>query len=248
MKDQDHFQGKNPFDHVMEARKKGIQVSAENHGIETPGHYSAAIDATRETIVIILIGWTLFFSLDLNPKPFLPALFSLMVGWVLWKTLRSALLGWSRLERLHRLIEEERWEIQHHRPQEKEELKALYELKGFSGKMLHEVVEVLMSDDDRLLRVMIEEEFGLQLESYEHPLKQSLAAGGAVLITSLILLGSLATLPFMMTPILGISLILFVAGLYAHFEKNRILPAIVWNLSGLLFAMTTSYFMAQILS
>ncbi len=33
-----------------------------------------------------------------------------------------------------------------------------------------------MADDNRLLRVMLEEELGLTLEAYEHPLKQAFGA------------------------------------------------------------------------
>ena len=88
------------------------------------------------------------------------------------------LLGWARLERLHRIVEEERYEIENHRQQEREELKELYRAKGFQGKLLDEVVDVLMADGERLLKVMVEEELGLSLQSQEHPLKQG--AGSAL--------------------------------------------------------------------
>ena len=57
----------------------------------------------------------------------------------------------------------------------------MYEQKGLSGDLLDQVIEVLMADDNRLLRVMLEEELGLTLESYEHPLKQAAGAGLGVL-------------------------------------------------------------------
>ena len=58
---------------------------------------------------------------------------------------------------------EERFEIAHHRGQEKEELTELYALKGFKGELLDQVINVLMADDNRLLSVMLEEELGLEL-------------------------------------------------------------------------------------
>jgi hypothetical protein len=116
---------------------------------------------------------SLFFSFS-TPLFLMLSLFSF--GWAVWKTGRSALLGWGRMERLHRLIEEERWEIQHHRAQERRELGEMYRAKGFDGKLLEEVLDVLMSDDNRLLKVMLEEELGLTLEAYEHPLRQAIGA------------------------------------------------------------------------
>ena len=93
-----------------------------------------------------------------------------------WKTARSALLGWARVERFHRVIEEERWEIEHHRAARKARAYRNVPGKGLTGKFLEEVIDVLMADDNRLLRVMLEEELGITLEAYEHPLKQAAGA------------------------------------------------------------------------
>ncbi len=73
-----------------------------------------AADAGKEMAIVLLdpLG---------HPSPFFPLqktwllLLIFSAGWVVWKTARSALLGWARIERLHRVIEEERWEIEHHR-------------------------------------------------------------------------------------------------------------------------------------
>src|SRR5207237_8263167 len=131
-----HFKGKTPAAHVIDARIKGKIASSEIHGTELPGHVSAAADAAKETTLILLILWTLLGS----SAHFLMLIF--LCGFLVWKTGSSAILGWSMLERLHRLIEEERWEIEHHRPQEKEELRAMYAAKGFAGKLLDEAFEV----------------------------------------------------------------------------------------------------------
>ena len=145
-----HFEGKSVVEHLKTARAKGALASAEIHGTEMPGHLSAAADAARETSVVLLLLWILL--------PSQPTLFFLFAaGFFLWKIGRSALLGWARLERLHRVIEEERWEIEHQRQQEREELEALYQAKGLTGKLLDETVSVMMADDNRLLRIMLEE-------------------------------------------------------------------------------------------
>lgn len=236
-----HFKGKAALQHVIDARMKGKMASSEIHGTELPGHVSAAADAAKETSLILLILWTLLGS---GAHWFILVFLS---GWLIWKVGRSGILGYARLERLHRVIEEERWEIEHHRPQEKEELKALYAAKGFSGKLLNEVIDVLMADDNRLLQVMLEEELGLSLSSYEHPLKQAAGAAVGVVGTALILSFGLFALPAWGPPLCAALVIALSAGTTAQLEKNRPFPSIVWNLAIAALAAGTAYFMSQIL-
>lgn len=235
-----HFKGKEPLQHVIDARLKGKLASSEVHGTELPGHISAAADAAKETALILLVLWTLLGS---GAHWFMLVF---IAGWLIWKVGRSAILGWSRLERLHRVIEEERWEIEHHRAQEKEELRALYAAKGFSGKLLDEAVEVLMADDNRLLQVMLEEELGLSLESYEHPLKQAAGALVGVIGAALILSFGLFALPAWGPALCTGVVIALSAGTTAQLEKNRPLPAIVWNLAMAALAAVFTYFLSEI--
>jgi hypothetical protein len=241
-----HFKGKQALEHVIAARMKGKAASAEMHGTELPGHYYAAADAAKETALILLILWTLLSELGLSLSAIHWISLSFMVGFLFWKTGRSAILGWARLERLHRLIEEERWEIEHHRPQEREELKALYAAKGFTGKLLEESIDTLMADDNRLLQVMLEEELGLQLESYEHPLKQAMGAFLAVLVSALLMAISLFFLPKSAPAFTASAIIIAASALVAHLEKNKPLNAIVWNLATAMGATAIAYFAAQI--
>ena len=142
----EHFQGKTVVEHLKEARTRGAMASAEIHGVEMPGHFGAGADAGRETAIALSILWIVLpHFLSMKETWLLLLLFS--VGWIIWKTARSALLGWARIERLHRVIEEERWEIEHHRQQEKEELAEMYMAKVLTGKLLDDVVDVLMADE-----------------------------------------------------------------------------------------------------
>jgi hypothetical protein len=240
-----HFKGKDAIGHVAEAQAKGIASSAEIHGTEIPGHISAFADAARESAIVLSFFWVFLVH---HQIPFSEGIrfFAIFAGgWILWKAGRSAWLGWSRLERLHRVVAQEKWEIEHNRPQEREELTALYAAKGFEGKLLTDVIDVLMADGDRLLRVMVEEELGLSLESHEHPLKQSLGAAlGAFLACAICLFG------YSLYPPLGIlfSSLLVLAGsaaLSAYYEGNRIIPAVVWNLGIASVAFGFVYFMAE---
>jgi hypothetical protein len=225
----EHFQGKTVPEHLKEARKKGMQATAEIHGTEISGQKAAFADSLRDSsllMVLIVEG-----SKNLPTSQSILLVLLLLGGWTLWKTCRSALLGWARLERLHRLIEEERWEIQHHRPQEREELMEIYQAKGFEGELLTQVINVLMSDDNRLLEVMLTEELGLSLEAYEHPLKQ--ASGAFLGSLTAIIIGGALYYAFPSYGIYLVSLPLFLlAGLWtAQIEKIRILPSLLWNFS-----------------
>ncbi|MBS0615774.1 MAG: VIT1/CCC1 transporter family protein [Verrucomicrobia bacterium] len=236
-----HFQGKPPLEHLKEARAKGVIAMSEVHGTEAPGPLAAGADGAKETAFVLFLMWILLG--DISTPIFL--LFS--VGFLLWKIGRSALLGWSRLERLHRIIEEERWEIEHNRPQEREELTALYQAKGLQGKLLDETVSVLMADDNRLLQIMLEEEMGLTLEVFEHPLKQSMGAAIGVLTSAALFVASMLLWPLAGPIIMAGFIVALAAGLMARSQKNRLLEAITWNLSLLSFASGAVYFLKQII-
>lgn len=222
-----HFKDKDAIGHVVEAQARGIISAAEIHGIETPGSISAGADAARDTALVLLLFYPFL------PLPFLP---SFLAGWIFWKIGRAAWYGWARLERLHRILEQEKWEIEHNRAQEREELKELYRAKGFEGKLLEDVLDVLMADQDRLLRVMVEEELGLSLENVEHPLKQGIGAGIGAFFAALIVLG---------TPFYLVSSLLTIGAASAvltHYAQNRLIPALVWNIALGLVSLGLSYY------
>jgi hypothetical protein len=226
----EHFQGKTVPDHLKEARARGALASAEIHGTEMPGHFAAGADTGKETAFALLFLWVIF-SHYLAPQLTFLFLLLFCAGWTIWKTARSALLGWARMERMHRVIEEERWEIEHHRAQERQELTEMYRAKGLEGKLLEEVIDVLMSDDNRLLRVMLEEELGLTLEIYEHPLKQAFGAlCGGVAASFLCLFGYWA-FPAFALPIAAAIVILISTFITTKLERNRSWDTIVWNLA-----------------
>lgn len=241
-----HFKGKDALDHVAEAQAKGAVSAAEIHGTELPGHISAAADAARETALALLLFWTLFQFLGITSTQSLMYLAIFSLAWIAWKAGRSGWLAWVRLERLHRIVSQERWEIEHHRHQERDELRVLYAAKGFEGKLLEDVLDVLMADNDRLLRVMVEEELGLTLESHEHPLKQALGAFlGALLATIFCLAGAVidSTFGILIGALLVIGLSAWVA---ATHEQNRRIPAVIWNIALAGVAFGICYFLLQL--
>lgn len=240
-----HFKGKSAIGHVAEAQARGIISSSEIHGTEIPGHISAAADAARETIVILILVWALLVHLVTTSTALIGGLLFFALGLLFWKFGRAAWLGWSRLERLHRIVAEERWEIEYNRNQERDELRELYAAKGFQGKLLEEVLDVLMADGDRLLRVMVEEELGLTLEVHEHPLKQGVGAAVGVVFASALCLSAMAWLPLYAWGLFAAAGIGLAAGISALFEHNRLVPAVVWNLGLAALAGGATYFLLE---
>jgi len=243
MAEETHFSGKKPLDHVVEKQTAGLLKSAEIHGVEMPGHLAAGTDAMKESAFLLVFLATVLDRLAYTPNEIGGILTIFSIGWMLWKTGRAALLGWHHLERMHRVMEEERWEIEHHRKQERQELLELYSVKGFQGKLLDDVVDVLMSDSDRLLRVMLEEELGLTLETTEHPLLQSAGAFFGVLIAAVTVILSVLFFPIYGIIITGAIVVATASVIAARNERNRTIPATIWNLGMAGAAFGIGYFL-----
>lgn len=240
-----HFKGSDALEHILKTKAKGS--SSEPHGIEIPGHLFAATDTARALSLVILLLFTICYVLQLQEHTTLIILFIFSVGMLIGFCGRSAWIGWARLERLHRNLEQEHYEIEHHRPQEREELRVLYSQKGFKDPLLDQVVDVLMADDDRLLRVMLEEEMGFSLESYEHPLKQCFGALVGGVVAFLIIGITYFVLPAIFMLFIPLIIMGFAAGFSAHFEENKVIPSVVWSLGVGALALGIVYFTLQIL-
>jgi VIT1/CCC1 family predicted Fe2+/Mn2+ transporter len=75
----------------------------------------------------------------------------------------------------------EYWEVDHLPEKEKEEIRDIYRDKGFEGELLEQVVDVITSDKDRWVDVMMKEELNLIKEE-----KSPLAMGAMTFISFLI--------------------------------------------------------------
>lgn len=239
-----HFKGKDAIGHVAEAQAKGMISAAEIHGTEIPGPISASADAARDSAFLLLILSLLLSTFAPMANSFLVlSIFSF--GYLIFRAGRSSWLGWFRLERLHRVLEQEKWEIEHNRDQERAELKELYRAKGFDGELLENVIDVLMADGDRLLKVMVEEELGLSLENVEHPLKQGFGAAAGVLISSITCLSGLFFFGQIGLIISCIIVIGISAVVISSYAKNKWIPAFVWNVAFSVLAYFLIFFLLQ---
>lgn len=240
-----HFEGKEAIAHVAERHAQGILDAAEVHGTELPGHLTAATDAAKEGSIVIAVVWALLIHLEIAPTKSLQILAIFAASWLVWKSGRSAWLGFSRLERLHRVLVQEKWEIEHHRAQEREELLVLYGAKGFQGKLLEDVVDTLMADGDRLLKVMIEEEMGISLESEEHPIKQAMGAAFGTLLAATLSAAAYALFSTWGVPLGSFAVIAIAAAVSARYENNRVVPAVIWNSGVAALTFATVYYLTD---
>jgi VIT1/CCC1 family predicted Fe2+/Mn2+ transporter len=232
--DSKHIQEKTVVEHLAKARQKGYLASVELHNYGFSSKLFSFTDAFRDGLVIFAL-----IELCLSHR-----LWPLALGFTLYRGLKVTLQGFNRLERLHYLIKEEKYEIDHHREEERQELLAIYEAKGFKGTLLEEVVATLMADDNRLLQVMLEEELGVSFEVLDHPAVSGFMAISGML-AALFMIAALSLLPF------GIYVGSFVLmGTIALYEsKKQKLPSfnnVIWSLSSLLFVLVMAYFINKL--
>ncbi len=245
METNSHFKGKSVLKHIKDARYKGKSAAGEGHGIDTPGHIASAADAAKDTAICTLLIWIIANALKLPHKQ-IYVLFSLFIfGFLLWKIGRSAILAWFRLEHINNLIEDEKYEIENNRKEERDELMQMYQTKGFAGSLLDKVVDVLMSDDNKLLGLMLEEEFGIALETYEHPLKQALGTAIGVFLSACALSIGIISSEDNGLFFAGFIVIFISSYIIATIEQLNILNSVVWNLAIGFLASFGTYFIAQ---
>ena len=225
----DHFQGKTPMAHIREVRFAEAGKNLEPHGFLASRPIFSFIDSTRQSSAYIFLTLTIFYVYRIDFSSVLWGILAIGCGLCIWSAGRVIFLAYGKLHHFHQVASEEMEEIEKNRAQEREELIALYKAKGFSGDLLKQVVDVLMADKERLLKVMLEEEMGFLLEEQVHPFILGIAA----------LLG--AMLPFMLLFLLHLQFSLlfvivseiFILGITGAFlaktEKASPIAAFIWN-------------------
>lgn len=229
---------------VEDLIKKRIRkkvASSEFYKKELPEHLASSVESAKETVLVSFVIFIIFMQLHVASDLMWKFFLSFYIGWFFWKICQVAIAGWIRLNRLHKVIEEEKFEIEHHRKHERSELEIMYKAKGFSGELLNNAIDVLMADDNRLLQVMMEEEMGLTLRTFEHPLKLSFYAGLSTALTSAFLFLGLIT-NFYNFFIFGFLVIIITSIFSTRFEKNILSFSIVWNTAILSLICTLTFF------
>lgn len=112
-------------------------------------------------------------------------------------------------------LAEEYREVEEVPQEEREEVRAIYQKRGFSGKLLDQIVKKITSNKKIWVETMMRDELGLSESEFAHPVRDALIVGGAAILGSLVPL-----LPFLFLPIqqavivtLGFStIVLFASG------------------------------------
>jgi VIT1/CCC1 family predicted Fe2+/Mn2+ transporter len=89
-------------------------------------------------------------------------------------------------EILEHRIATERYEIENEPDEERAELRAIYQRKGFSGPLLNRVVGHLTADEDRWHQAMVHDELGVVEDTHIHPIQEGLQVGLSFVIGGLI--------------------------------------------------------------
>ncbi len=105
-----------------------------------------------------------------------------MVGGAVSMGLAAFISARSQLEFYQSEIQRERTEIDKFPEHERDEIREIYEAKGFTGKLLDDIVAHITGDPERWRNVMMREELGFSEDSFEPPVRSALVVGGAYLV------------------------------------------------------------------
>lgn len=185
-----------------------------------------------------------------DPQTILITLLAATVAGALSMAAGEYISGKSERDYFNHEINQERLEIKLCPAIEKEEIRHIYHRKGFSGKLLDDIVEQITSDDDLWVREMIIDELGTTELHHESELKPAF-----VIFFSFVLGSAFPVLPYLILAktnidsmtIFYISTAVTVGGLFLAGALKKFVTGVNWIKSGLemlivgLFAYGISY-------
>ncbi|MFZ0890706.1 MAG: VIT1/CCC1 transporter family protein [Candidatus Binataceae bacterium] len=154
-----------------------------------------------------------------------------MLGGAVSMGLAALVSARSQIEFFQSEVARERDEIERWPEREREEIRAIYRAKGFTGALLDQIVAHVTGDPERWRNVMMREELGFSEESFDPPIRSGLTVGLAYLVGALVPLSPY----FFMMPATGVlmSAAAAAAALFAVGAAKTIITARRWWLSGL---------------
>jgi VIT1/CCC1 family predicted Fe2+/Mn2+ transporter len=173
-------------DHVEEARLRARTMLGGEAHLGPVDDWRQVLVSARDTVLLVWVVWVLLES-AVPHKLHAPVLLALAGCVALLHGVTTGRATATQIAYYATELHRERREIREHFDHECAELRALYAAKGFQEPLLSQVVDTLSADDDRLLKVMMEEELGLSVHHMNHPLVVGLWNFAASLATGLVL-------------------------------------------------------------
>lgn len=197
---------------------------------------AGAVGAGLDHSIIIILGFANLFADG----------FAMSIG--------AYLSSKSQQENYDKYKAREYWEVEHVPHLEREEIREIYQAKGFEGDLLEQVVDVITADKDRWVNTMMKEELEI-MEERKSPLWM-----GAVTYISFIVIGLIPLLVYVWNYLSKISMDVFViscsltalgfiiiGGLKAYITKTPIWKGILETLVLGAVAALVSYFVGDVL-
>ncbi len=102
-----------------------------------------------------------------------------LIGGTISMALGAYLSTKSQIEYYRGEMNREGYEVDNFPEIERQEIREIYERKGFKGEILEKIISHITSDKERWVDIMMQEELGLSLDQTISPLKSAIATGGA---------------------------------------------------------------------
>ena len=154
-----------------------------------------------------------------------------MLGGAVSMGLAAFISARSQIEFYHSEIQRERDEIRKWPDRERDEIRTIYRKKGFQGELLDRIVSHITADPDRWSDVMMREELGMAVETFDQPLRSALTVGLAYLAGAAVPVAGYLFLP--PRPGLIFSAIATIATLFIVGAAKTIITTRSWWVSGL---------------
>ncbi len=173
-------------DHLADARSRARDALGGEAHLGDVDDWRQSLVRARDGIMVVWLVWLAMRGLDLSVQTG-PILLSAGLGISLYLGMSTSIATRLRLRFYESELERERLEIETNPEQEREEVRILYAAKGFQEPLLSQITDILCADDDRLLKLMMEEELGLFIRHINHPLLVGLWNGAGAAMATLVL-------------------------------------------------------------
>lgn len=185
----------NASEQVAAARRRARQALAGDTSFSSVDNWRHALLSARDSVILIVIAYYAMLGAgQVTPSP--AALMGIAFAAALTFGVGTGYATYSRVRGFMNELDREREEIKNNFEGERAEVYALYAAKGFTEPVLTQIVHTIAGDEDRLLKVMMEEELGLKMQHMNHPLLVgawnfvAALAPGVLLIATLMIAGS----------------------------------------------------------